>query len=781
MQAPLAIGIYSGQEHIIEFANPMMCQLWGRTQEQVLHKPLFKALPEVAKQGFEELLAEVLATGTPYTGNEVPATLLRGEKLELCYFNFLYKPLLDENGRVTGIIQTATEVTEHVKALKNAQQQEEILKIALESGKLGTWHLDFVEGSFTRSKEYDRIFGYEENLSSFDFQVFVDHLLEEDRPHALQSHEQGMKQGSVNYEVRIKRIDDQTRWVQIKGETTYNLKGQPMAMSGIIMDITEQKQIVLRERQLAVERAARAEAERQGHMLRNLFMEAPALICTLQGPELVFDLVNPLYQQLFSGRQLVGRPILEAIPELKDQAIYPILTNVYTTGEAFTGTEIPMALDRNGSGRLETCYFNFVYQALREADGTIVGLVVFAYDVTEQLLVRKEIEQNETNLSLALQAGKMGIWHLDLIRHTATHSLEHDYIFGYTDGASEWGYDSFIKHVLPDDVEYVEGQFAMARKYGDLRFECRIIGADDKLRWISVMGQTYYEAGEAVRMAGVVMDITERKMVEEKLKELTEELAANNQELQLANQEIQTNLQELSSTNQQLQLINADLDNFIYTASHDLKAPISNIEGLMNLLMRHLSDEDLKKEMVKKTLTMISASVERFKLTIRDLTDIAKLQKEAVETSLINVLEVLEEVKLDLQTTIEAANAQLNIQVDDCHQLHFSHKNLHSILYNLLSNALKYRSPERQPQINISCDKEEGQLILRVQDNGLGIKEKDLKKIFSMFTRLHTHVEGSGVGLYLVKRILDNAGGKLEVESREGEGSTFTVYFPPQG
>ncbi|EMR03882.1 PAS domain-containing sensor histidine kinase [Cesiribacter andamanensis] len=780
MQAPIAIGVYIGQEHVIEFANPMMCQLWGRRLEQVLNKPLFKALPEVGSQGFEEVLAQVLRTGEPFTGQDLPATLTRNGKLELCYFTILYQPLLDEKGRIRGIIQTATEVTQQVKARKEAEQQEEILKIALESGKLGTWYLDFVQSTFSRSSEYDRIFGYQENLPLFDFDVFLEHVLPEDRKYARASHEQGLKKGSLHYEVRIRRVDGQERWVQIKGETSFNLKGQPMTMSGIIMDITEQKQIVLRERQLAVERAARSESERQGKMLKNLLMQAPALICTLRGPELTFDLVNPQYQQLFRGRRLEGKPLTEALPEVKDQPIYTILRNVYETGEPFSGSEIPMDLDHSGSGHLETSYFNFVYQPMREADGSVEGIVVFAYDVTEQLLARQQTEHSENNLRMALEAGKMGTWHLDLQSGQVTHSLQHDHIFGYSKAVARWNYQTLLDHLLEEDRQMVKDQFAMARKYGDLRFEARIKGADEKLRWILVMGHTYQEGEQPSRMAGVIMDISERKAVEEKLKELTEELASNNEELQLANREIQTHVQELSQTNHQLQLINADLDNFIYTASHDLKAPISNIEGLMHLLIRHLPDKDLKEEMVKKTLDLISASIERFKLTIRDLTDIAKLQKEAVETSLINFSEVLEEVKMDLQSKIDEADAQLDIDIEECQYLIFSHKNLHSILYNLLSNAIKYRSPERRPLVRIRCTKKGGQIVLQVQDNGLGMKEKDLNKIFSMFTRLHTHVEGSGVGLYLVKRILDNAGGKLEVSSELGQGTTFTVYFPPQ-
>lgn len=102
---------------------------------------------------------------------------------------------------------------------------------------------------------------------------------------------------------------------------------------------------------------------------------------------------------------------------------------------------------------------------------------------------------------------------------------------------------------------------------------------------------------------------------------------------------------------------------------------------------------------------------------------------------------------------------------------------MRSIVYNLLSNSLKYRSPERTLELSISTESTPEYVILKVEDNGLGMKKNDHAKIFYMFKRLHDHVEGTGIGLYIVKRIVENAGGKIEVESEEGKGTTFQVYF----
>ena len=110
--------------------------------------------------------------------------------------------------------------------------------------------------------------------------------------------------------------------------------------------------------------------------------------------------------------------------------------------------------------------------------------------------------------------------------------------------------------------------------------------------------------------------------------------------------------------------------------------------------------------------------------------------------------------------------------------LRFSPKNLRSILFNLLSNALKYRAPGRQPQIEVRTNCDEQWAELHVQDNGLGLAPEQQHKLFRLFTRLHDHVEGSGVGLYSIHKLIQNAGGTISVASELGVGSVFSIRLP---
>jgi len=234
---------------------------------------------------------------------------------------------------------------------------------------------------------------------------------------------------------------------------------------------------------------------------------------------------------------------------------------------------------------------------------------------------------------------------------------------------------------------------------------------------------------------------------------------------------------ELSIKNEELVRINDDLDTFVYTASHDLKTPVLNIEGLVTILEEVL-DKNASQAEVRHIISHISSSVTRFKSTILDLTEISKVQKNfssAPET--IKCREIIEEVKEGLGSMIQQAEAEVKLTIDGSLELRFSKKNFQSIIYNLLSNALKYRSPLRKALVQVTMERRGDYIVLCVQDNGLGIDMKHELKLFAMFQRLHDHVEGSGIGLYIVKRIMDNAGGKIGVESEVGKGSTFKLYF----
>jgi PAS domain S-box-containing protein len=514
--------------------------------------------------------------------------------------------------------------------------------------------------------------------------------------------------------------------------------------------------------------AARTEAEAGRRQLHALFMEAPAPIVILDGPELVFELVNPAYQRIFPGRDLGGKPLLAALPEVKGTAIHDILRQVYKTGETFVAQEMSLRLARQEGEPLQDIYFTFMYQARRNGQGQVDGILVFGYEVTDQVNARQAVEAHARQLRLITDALPVLIGYVDKEEKYRFANRAYEPWFGLK---PEELLGRTLREVVGERAYAgVSAYVAQALAGEPVSFETRMPYRENFVKFIRTSYVPDVQAGRTVGFYALVSDVTEqveaRQQVEQREQEaqaLAGKLAATNAELVLANE--------------QLKRTNTDLDNFVYTASHDLKAPILNVEGLLRALERQLAADLREKETVRELYAMLYGSVNRFKATIADLTEVARIGKESSEdVASISMGAVLDEVRHDLAPQIAEAGATLDVSLN-CPPLHFSRKNLKSILYNLVSNAVKYRSPDRPPHVRLTCYTQEGYYVLTVADNGLGMDMSQEHKIFALFKRLHAHVEGTGIGLYIVKRVIENAGGRIEVESQVGVGTTFRVYF----
>jgi len=381
---------------------------------------------------------------------------------------------------------------------------------------------------------------------------------------------------------------------------------------------------------------------------------------------------------------------------------------------------------------------------------SVAGIIAVAIEHDRRINAENNIRQNEEKYRFLAEAVPQLFW-------TAQPDGSIDYyngnLYDYTGKSFEdlkgWGWQSVIH---PDDVNKLLLIWKECIQTGNLlQAEFRILREDGIYRWhISRAVPQKNDQGKVIKWFGCATDINEQKEAAEKLK----------------------------SKNEELVRINNDLDNFVYTASHDLKAPVANIEGLLNTLIVSLDEECEPEEEVDSIIKMIIDSIEKFKNVIVDLTEISSAQKSNInEIHICNFSEILEEIKISIYPLIKTSKTIINTNFSACPDMMYSRKNLRSILYNLLSNAIKYRSPDRPCLITIRTEIQDKFIVLSVTDNGLGMRPESISQIFNMFKRFYTHVEGSGVGLYIVKKIVENSGGKIEVESVEGKGSTFKIYF----
>ncbi len=318
------------------------------------------------------------------------------------------------------------------------------------------------------------------------------------------------------------------------------------------------------------------------------------------------------------------------------------------------------------------------------------------------------------------------------------------------------------------DIAYKNGRYETEnwrrRKSGELFWACVLLT------------KVIDDDGNFIGYAKIAQDQSEKKKFEDELKKRNEDLQKIKVELEKSEENlIATNAEVLIQKNERLIIMNQDLDGFIYMASHDLRTPISNMEGLLSAIAENTCYKDKE---LNPLFSMMEESLEKLKKTIHDLTEISKVQKSIPEDiQNVSLKELIEEVELSIRGLIITSKAKIEIDITTCPVINFSIKNLRSIIYNLLSNSIKYCSPERTPEILIKATILNGHYILSFKDNGIGIKKINQEKVFTMFKRFNDDVEGTGIGLYIVKRIVDNAGGKIEVESELGKGTTFKVYF----
>ncbi|MGY3089414.1 PAS domain S-box-containing protein [Hymenobacter sp. UYAg731] len=701
-QAPVAIAVFRGPRYVIELANPAVCGLWGRTLAQTLGTPLFELLPEAAGQGFEELLDGVMTTGVPYVAHELPSFIDRAGRRDTVYWNFVYHPLREADGHISGVTVVATEVSEQVQARQQVQALNQQLATA------------------------------------------NDALLATNAE--LHAH---------NSELR---------------RTQRQLHKLNQTLDARVAERT------------AAAHAARADADRHRIRLERLFMAAPAAICILAGPMLVYELVNPAYQALLPGRDLLERPLLVALPELADQPVYGMLRRAYETGLTCREYGLLVPLSPANGAALEDRYFDLTYQARHDEYGRIDGVLVFAFDVSEQVLAREAREASAKQLRLLTDALPVLIGYVDHEHRYQFNNFAYEVWFNQPAAAlrgqlvREVVGEAAYRGVLP----YFERALAGER----VDFEARMPYRTDFVKHIRTSFVPDVQAGRVAGFYSLVTDVTQEVTARQQVQVLNQQLAAVNDKLYAANEalaetnvELGASIDELDDSNQQLTHANVDLSTFVYAASHDLRGPITNITGLLHALRDELPPASLVGQSAY-ILGRMQDAADRFLQTITQLGDIGHLQPETGQVlAPVLLANVIRDVRLDLSPQIDALGAQVLVTLEGFPTFPFAEKNLRSVVYNLLSNALKYHHPGRVPVVHLRCHLETPYWVLEVQDNGLGLALSPDRQLFGLFQRYHTHVEGSGVGLYMVKKMVENAGGHVTVQSELGVGSTFTVYF----
>ncbi|MDB5251466.1 MAG: sensor signal transduction histidine kinase [Flaviaesturariibacter sp.] len=238
LQAPVAMSVLMGPDHIVQIANEQMFTLWGKDAPSMLGKPLFQGLPEAKEQGFEQMLRDVYEKGERFTADEYPARLPRAGGIETAYINFVYEAFRGSKGAIEGVIATAVDVTAQVTARHQVEYAEEAARLAIESADLGAYEVNLVTNDMRTSDRFKAIWGHDFDL---DRGRYASVIHPDDLPIRNAAHTESLRTGRVAYEARVIWTDGSEHWVKVIGRLFRDRHGDPAKLLGVAQDITEQK------------------------------------------------------------------------------------------------------------------------------------------------------------------------------------------------------------------------------------------------------------------------------------------------------------------------------------------------------------------------------------------------------------------------------------------------------------------------------------------------------------------------------------------------------------
>lgn len=494
------------------------------------------------------------------------------------------------------------------------------------------------------------------------------------------------------------------------------------------------------------EKAARIEADEGRKLVENLFMQAPVAIGIFRGAEFVVELANEALCNIWgcTKEEVLGKPMFEVFPQFIEQGFKERLTKVFNSGTTSIYNEIAVHIVREG--KPELVYLKVVHQATRNPNGEITGVIIAATVVTNEVIARKQVEESEARALYLLDSMPQIAW----TSQPDSYSINffNKRWFDYTGLSKEQSLDLGWQQIVhPEDLPVVQEARAKSRKDGKAyEVENRYLRASDgTYRWhLSRVVPVLNDNNNIVLWVGTATDIQEQKIAQQKLEQTLSELHAKNFEL----------------------------DQFVYKTSHDLRAPLTSILGLINI--SKLEQDEITK---MHYTDLIENRVHKLDNFIRSMLDYSRNTRTVRVVEQIDFKALLAECLTELAYMKNFIRVEVTMAVAG--EVFYSDKfRLKIIFSNLISNAIKYQDlTKEQSKLNITIDVTQKQASLQFVDNGLGIEQPYLEKIFNMFFRATHQADGSGLGLYIVKQTVDVLQGSIQVESQIGQGTRFIIIL----
>lgn len=389
---------------------------------------------------------------------------------------------------------------------------------------------------------------------------------------------------------------------------------------------------------------------------------------------------------------------------------------------------------------------------------TFVGLIVIIYFQvklqfkSEQKILEQDrkLKESEERFRLAVEGTNAGIWDWENINNDQQWWSPKLYeLLGYNPKEMDSSQKSF-KNLLAERSDYPRLVSDFKRHLHDkepFSVEYKLKRKDGSYRWFQGSGQAKWSKDEKpVRMVGSLVDITDKKVKEV----------------------------EIQEKNMLLQQANAELDRFVYSVSHDLRAPLNSIQGLINI-----GDTTEDSQELKQLLGMMKNRVKKLYTFIDEIINFSRNARTEIKKQSVNLHDLVKEAFENTQYRELSADIDFRLQISESLIIETDAGRLGIILNNLVDNAIKYhRHSYPGKYVAVQIEELGDSVLIKVIDNGQGIPVEAREKIFDMFYRASENSKGSGLGLYIVKDTVQRLGGQIEVKSDKGEGTTFTIILP---
>lgn len=488
----------------------------------------------------------------------------------------------------------------------------------------------------------------------------------------------------------------------------------------------------------------------------------PTLLLKPDAPRFTIVDVNPAYLQAVNAKpeDLIGFGTLEAFPDNPDDPVTQNVQSLRNSLITVLHTKVQDILPSQkydipirGTDRFETRYWKATNSPIVNDAGEVEYIAHVVLDITKAVVSaqeerfayelsearRRATQQMEERLRLAVNSANLGTWHIDALTREFIVSSRFKALFGFAE-EEPMTFDEALGQVDPASQKKIQKGIELAFSQGQINdLEFPVIGRNDgQLRWLRSTGRLYAaEGGKGANFSGTVLDITKSKLDEQRK------------------------------------------NDFIAMVSHELKTPLTSLNGYIQVLQKKLAPQG--NSLVSILLEKAGKQVGKMIGLITGFLNVSRLEagKIQLETSWCDMSELIKEIESDIK--IDNSSGNIIFSPVETTWMNVDRDKLELVITNLISNAIKYSPTDAT--IQVTCTPQAPDAVkVSVKDNGIGIKPEDQPHVFDRFYRVENKqtnaVAGFGIGLYLCKEIVERHGGKIWVESKFGQGSTFSFSIP---